>query len=129
MIGFCARQVASVSVFFVVKERDEIGLKLRPVWDCRAINQYFRRPPSIDLGGPEVLSRLELSPDITQGRRLGSHWGDIPDFFHRCGTPQELWPFMTLSGVSPRDLCKELAARGHKVKPGPRYLFAAFRVA
>ena len=129
MLSFTHRRVCAVSVFFVVKQREPAGLRLRPVWDCRRVNKFFVKPPAISLGGPQVLSRLELSPEIVQGRRLESCWGDVPDFFHRCATPPVVWPYFVLDGVSPKSLQEALRRRGVHLAISARRRFVCLRVA
>ena len=129
LLGMTSRQVCSVSVFFVVKRREEQGLLLRPVWDCRLVNKYFQKPPRIRLGGPQGMTRLDLSPEVVDGKKLRSAWGDVPEFFYKCATPPCVWPYMTLALVTPKALQAELAKRGVVLKLGPRDLFVALRVA
>ena len=41
--------------------------------------------------------------------------GDIPDFFYRLRTPQVVWPFMVLPGISAEEFRAYAAARGVSV--------------
>ena len=105
MLGMTSTCVETVSVFFVFKKVLESGAwSLRPVWDLRGVNQHFSVPPKFALGAMAAWSDVELSPEVRAGRVLWSTRGDVPEFFHRCLTEEELWPYFVLPGISAMDL-------------------------
>ena len=122
MLGFCSQVNARISVFFVMKKILESGKwSLRPVWDLRAVNFFFKEPPELGLGPPAAMSELDLLAGVTEGRRLGSAWGDVPDFFHRCQTTPELYPYIVLVQVTPQEVCRALRKHGYgapRLRPG-----------
>ena len=121
MLGFTHVCKSNVSVFFVMKKVREDGIYvLRPVWDMRRVNKRFKSPPHLNLGSPMAMAELDLSDEITQGRMLKSTWGDVPDFFHRCRSCSELWPYMVYEGVSIDEFLKELKKRKLKVPTVPK---------
>ncbi|CAK0825583.1 unnamed protein product [Prorocentrum cordatum] len=126
MLGFTDICRAEVSVFFVMKKVNEAGqFILRPVWDLRQVNKRFQKPPHLSLGSPMAMAELDLSDEITDGRVLQSTWGDVPDYFHRCKSCSELWPYMVFGGVTIPQLLKELKRQGKgvpAVPKGARYL-------
>ena len=129
-MGMTSSKQAAVSVFFVFKMSDELGWALRPVWDLRKVNLCFQQPPRIRLGSPCCLAELDLSSGVSQGKVLHAAWGDIPDFFHRCGTPASVWPWMVWDPISPKQLASALARRGDPpLRLGPDDRFLALCVA
>jgi hypothetical protein len=80
MTGYTPYVKACVSVFFVFKRLLPSGeWSLRPVWDLRAVNYYFRAPPHVDLGNMAAFTELDLSDIVEEGLVLGTARGDIPD--------------------------------------------------
>ena len=116
MLAVTNERRSGISVFFVMKKVEEDEMILRPVWDMRAVNKFFQRPPSLRLGTPAAIGQLELSDEVLQGRTVLTAWGDVPDYFHRCKAPSWLWEYMVLDGLSPADLRRELRSRGWKGK-------------
>ena len=130
LCGLTPRKVCHISVFFVFKKSSDEGWVLRPVWDLRLVNQYFRRPPHMTMGGPSALAELDLSAEVRQGRVLHALWGDLPDYFHRCEVPEVMWPYLVLDGISVEALSRELEARGRPALRRPRGRhYVALRVA
>ena len=86
-------KAAGVSLFTVVKKNveDASGKTTRVsrlIWDERATNALFRRPPTMPLGSAASLCHLDAS-----AQRLGDGWvlasvtGDLPDWFYRLRSP------------------------------------------
>ena len=93
MLRFCAQCLSAVTMFTVVKGYDEQGNRtLRPVWDQRGPNLMWRKPPWCSMGSPGCFSTLDLS-HLGPGSGLGSHVGDLPNFFYGLMLPPHLWPF------------------------------------
>jgi hypothetical protein len=80
--------------------------------DSRYVNFFFREPPSVVLCSPGAVAELDLSEPVREGKVLASARGDVPDFFHRRGIPEELSNYFALKGVSVKSLQQELKRRG-----------------
>ena len=105
MVSYVTEIKHVVGLFCVAKDVSDDGkdvLKSRLIWDARKVNVLFRRPPWTPLGSPSVLSELDLSDDILDGRTLGSFQGDVPDWFYRLRWPEALAQYFTLDGGGAR---------------------------
>ncbi|CAK0838288.1 unnamed protein product [Prorocentrum cordatum] len=84
---------AIVTPFFVRKKAGT----LRLILDCRPSNRRMRESPYVRLGGPADVARLLHS------RSDGDPYvalGDVKDYFHCCGLPPGLSPYLSLPPAS-----------------------------
>ena len=51
---------------------------------------------------------IDLSETVTEGKKLYTAWGDMPDFFHYCESPPCLWPYFTLPHITPKRLNRDV---------------------
>ena len=130
MLAYTSSMACMIAVFFVMKSVGAEGQWiLRPVWDARKPNKYFLPPAKMGLGTPAGLCEIDLSDSVGEGQQLAVGQGDVPDFFHRCATPECLWPYFVLD-VSVQELYRELRCRKVSVAPPPSWAkHVALRVA
>ena len=128
MLDFCEDSIESVRLFGVIKKYDENKNRiLRPVWDERRPNLYWRPPPFVPLGSPACFTHVDLS-DLREGEVLLSTTGDIPDMFSRMATPKEVWPFFTLEGITAQEFVDYMKDQGVTVHKPPGAEFVAICV-
>lgn len=100
MLGGCAVAESFVSMFTVVKGYNERKERSpRPVWDERGPNLLWRTPPWCSMGSPGCFACIDLS-QLEPGMGLGSHVGDLPNYFYTLRLPRTVWAWFVIAGVS-----------------------------
>ena len=80
MLGFTMHPKDRVVPFFVLKS-DKKSLRL--VWDARAPNRRFRKPPSMSMGTASAWKRVPLGADSP--RKLYVAKADVRNYFYALG--------------------------------------------
>jgi len=86
------RRRGRIKPFFVEKK----GGKQRLVFDCRSVNQLFRRAPYTELAAAESFSSVETE----EGELLYTATADIQACFYQCGIDEALSEFFCMPSIS-----------------------------
>jgi len=105
-----------VGLFTVVKsavrKEGRVETIQRLVFDQRADNEYWRRPPWTGLAGPGAFASLDMS--LTWGPNLifETAAGDLPNCYYTLALPYEMSQWFVLPNVTATELREELVAQG-----------------
>ena len=78
----------------------------------------WRKPPWCSMGSPGAFACVDLS-NLPSDMGLGSHVGDLPNYFYGLRLPAPLWPFFCLEGVTVDEFVNFAKDRGITVEVGP----------
>jgi hypothetical protein len=96
MVDFTTKPLCVNGLFAVVKPDGS----QRFIVDCRPANSIFTDSPEMDLPTPDVLSKLELPPDVP----VFSAKADLDNCFHRFKVPEWLRSYLCLPPVRAADV-------------------------
>ncbi len=78
-------------------------VQLRAVFDERANNLDWKKPPWCSLASVEAVSQLDFSDLSQQGYVAEAACGDVADWYYRLRTPPALQRYFCLQGISTAD--------------------------
>ena len=123
MLTYVSEVQETITLFTVLKKVVKVdGQEFhssRLVWDDRRMNCRFKEAPWVPLGSPAMVSHVELSDDILEGRAPWTFQGDVPQFFYRLRCPDALAPFSVVDGITPAQLFAFSEKHGGPVPPPP----------